>query len=166
MNCKKQSASQGRTRIEAETPIHGVHLPDLGGDEMNKAQVVSLLMSNDRAVERAMVALYNRQTVDEQRTSSTSHLNGRGFNAFHAERGTYWAKWVMSGRRLTGKHLDGARRMACHYARQLAELSQQPAVPPTRTYKFPTVEAMWAALTRLDPFVTEQGSYPGVTQGL
>lgn len=133
---------------------------------MNKAQVIALLMSNDRAVDRAMVALYNRQTVGEQRTSSTTESNGRGFNAFHAERGTYYAKWVLSGRRLTGKHLASARQMACHYARQLAELSQQPAVPPTRTYKFPTVEAMWAALARLDPFTTEQGAYPGVTQGL
>ena len=133
---------------------------------MNKAQIISLLMSNDRAVERAMVALFQRQTVGEQRTSSTTESNGRGFNAFHAERGTYWAKWVMSGRRLTGKHLVGARKMACHYARQLSELSQQPAVPPTRTYRFPTVEAMWDALGRLDPFVTAEGAYPGVTQGL
>lgn len=133
---------------------------------MTKAEILVLLAGNNRAVERAMVALYQRQTVAEQRTSSTTESNGRGFNAFHAERGTYYAKWVLSGRRLTGRHLEAARRMACHYARQLAELSVQPATPPTRTYKFPTVEAMWAALSRLDPFVTEQGAYPGVTQGL
>ena len=133
---------------------------------MTKAEILVLLAGSDRAVERAMVALYQRQTVGEQRTSSTTESNGRGFNAFHAERGTYYAKWVMSGKRLTGYHLDRARKMACHYARQLAEMSVQPATPPTRAYKFPTVEAMWSALARLDPFVTEQGAYPGVTQGL
>lgn len=129
---------------------------------MNKSEIRSLLMSNDRAVERAMVVLFQRQTLDEQHTSSTSHLNGRGFNAFHAKNGTYYAKWVLSGRRLTGRHLEAARRMACHYARQLAELSVQPASPPTKTYKVEGQEGMMSALVRLDRFQ----SYPGVSQGL
>lgn len=129
---------------------------------MNKSQIRTLLLSNDRAVERAMVVLFQRQTVDEQRTSSTQHSNGRGFNAFHAKSGTYYAKWVLSGRRLTGRHLVAAREMACHYARQLAELSVQPASPPTATYKVGDQEGMMSALVRLDRFQ----SYPGVTQGL
>ncbi len=129
---------------------------------MNKTQIIALLMSNDRAVERAIVALYHRQTVGEQRTSSTVESNGRGFNAFHAERGTYWAKWVIGGRRLTGRHLAAARTMACYYARQLAELSVQPACPPTKTYKVGGQEELMSALVRLDRFQ----SYPGVTQGL
>lgn len=129
---------------------------------MNKTQIIALLMSNDRAVERAIVALYHRQTVGEQRTSSTVESNGRGFNAFHAERGTYWAKWVIGGRRLTGRHLAAARTMACYYARQLSELSVQPACPPTKTYKVVDQSGLMSALVRLDRFQ----EYPGVTQGL
>jgi hypothetical protein len=102
---------------------------------MNKQQVVALLMSNDRAVERAMVALLNRQTVGEQNTSSTVESNGRGFNAFHAERGTYYAKWVKSGRKLTGSHLAAARRMACFYARQLAEVAAERNQPTHKVGK-------------------------------
>lgn len=127
---------------------------------MNKTQVIALLMSNDRAVEKAIVALYHRQTVDEQHTSSTVHPNGRGFNAFHAERGTYWAKWVISGRRLTGRHLVGAREMACYYARQLAELSVTRAVPRTINVKVVYGQDMSHLLRQHDRFQV----FPGITQ--
>jgi hypothetical protein len=129
---------------------------------MNKEEIKGLLMSNDRAVERAMVTLYHRQTVSEQHTSSTTESNGRGFNAFHAERGTYYAKWVISGRRLTGHHLSSARKMACYYARQLAELSVTPASPRPKTYKVYSEEELCVAITQWDRFQ----QFPGVTQGL
>ena len=110
---------------------------------MNRNQVESLLLSNDRAVERAMVVLYQCQTVSEQHSGSTQELNGRGFNAFHAKRGSYYAKWVLSGKHLTGHHLAAARRMACHYARQLATLTSLVAPAPTSApnfYVYPTRE--------------------------
>jgi hypothetical protein len=90
---------------------------------MTKASIIALLARNDRAVEAAMVALYQRQTEDEQHTSSTTHSNGRGFNYQHAQRGTYYAKWVLSGRHLTGNHLTAAREMATYYARQLGGIA-------------------------------------------
>lgn len=113
---------------------------------MTRDQIKLLLMSSDRAVERAMCALYRRQTVAEQHAASTTESNGKGFNAFHAERGTYYAKWVLSGRRLTGRHLVAARTMACRYSRQLAELSETHAVPPTKTYKVDGEGGMLAAM--------------------
>lgn len=91
---------------------------------MTKLQIKALLLSNDRAVERAMVALLARQTADEQSSHTTRHQNGRGFSAFDAHQGTYYAKWVQSGRKLTGRHLDKARRMAVRYVGQLAEVSE------------------------------------------
>jgi hypothetical protein len=96
---------------------------------MTKSQIISLLASNNRAVERALVALYHRQTVDEQRTSTTKESNGVGFNARDAEYATYLAKWVISGRHLTGRHLEAGRRIATFYARQLAEMSETRATP-------------------------------------
>ena len=67
-------------------------------------QIGALLASNDRAVERAMVVIFQRQTPDEQQAAHTSHNNGRGFSAFDAKMGTYYARWVLSGRSLTGRH--------------------------------------------------------------
>jgi hypothetical protein len=70
-----------------------------------------------------MVALFARQTNDEQASQSTKHHNGRGFNAFDAGTGSYFAKWILSGRQLTGRHLEKARRVALRYVRQLASIA-------------------------------------------
>ena len=108
-----------------------------------------LLLSNDRAVERAMVVLFDRQTIAEQAQGTTTDHNGRGFNAFDAKNGTYYAKWVLSKRYLTGKHLAKARAMSFRYARQLLEAAQEreailatcaaPASPPTVREPVPNI---------------------------
>jgi hypothetical protein len=82
-----------------------------------------LLNMNDRAVERAMVAIYNRQTADEQVSSDTKHQNGVGFTGADARLGTYYAKWVLKGNSLTGKHLVKARYMSQKYVRQLTDIA-------------------------------------------
>jgi hypothetical protein len=82
-----------------------------------------LLNMNDRAVERAMVAIYNRQTADEQVSSDTKHQNGVGFTGADARLGTYYAKWVLKGNSLTGNHLMRARMMSYKYVRQLTDIA-------------------------------------------
>jgi hypothetical protein len=89
----------------------------------NEAKIKNLLNSNDLAVERAIIAIYDRQTQDEKSASDTKHRNGRGFRSNHASKGSYYARWCLSGRRLTGHHLANARKIALHYVRQLAEVA-------------------------------------------
>lgn len=98
---------------------------------MNRTQVRQLLLSNTRAVERAILALYHCQTLDEQQSSTTRESNGRGFNAADAEVGSYIARWLLSGRHLSGSWIGKARAIALRYAGQLARMSQTPAVHPT-----------------------------------
>jgi hypothetical protein len=88
-----------------------------------RTEIEALINSNDRAVERAMVAIWERQTADEQATQDTRHHTGRGFAAWSARSGTYFAEWVRSGRRLTGKHLVKARKIALHHAGQLTDFA-------------------------------------------
>jgi len=88
---------------------------------MKLEDIKSLLDSNDRAVERAMVVLFERQTADEQASNTTSHKNGRGFNGLDANFGSSLARQVMAGRRLSPKQLQYARKMAHKYAGQLLE---------------------------------------------
>jgi hypothetical protein len=88
-----------------------------------RTEIEALINSNDRAGERAMVAIWERQTADEQETQDTRHHNGRGFAAWSARSGTYFAEWVRSGRRLTGKHLVKARKIALHHAGQLTDFA-------------------------------------------
>ena len=84
----------------------------------------ALLDGSDTAVERAVLAIYNRQTCDEQAREDTRHRNGVGFASCHAHLGSYYAKWILSGRHLTGKHLDKARRMVRWYSKQLCEIAR------------------------------------------
>lgn len=88
-----------------------------------KERIQHLLRTNDTAVERAICAIFERQTQDEQATSATRHTNHRGFRQNHASKGSYYARWVNSGRRLTGHHLANARKIALQYHRQLAEIA-------------------------------------------
>lgn len=89
----------------------------------NEARIVELLSTNNLAVERAMVAIYHLQTADERAMGQTSRMNGVGFSGAHARRGTYYAKWVLSGKRLSGKHLEAARKMSLSYRKQLLMLA-------------------------------------------
>ena len=88
-----------------------------------RTEIEAMINGNDLAVERAMVAIWERQTADEKETQGTRHHNGRGFAAWSARSGTYFAEWVRSGRRLTGKHLVKARKIALHHAGQLTDFA-------------------------------------------
>ena len=86
-------------------------------------EIETMVRNQDAAVERAMVAIWERQTADEKETQGTRHHNGRGFAAWSARSGTYYAGWVRSGRRLTGKHLAKARKIALYHAGQLTDFA-------------------------------------------
>ena len=87
-----------------------------------------LLAANDKAIGRALVVLSNRQTIDEQQTETTKHLNGRGFRPCHARMGTSMANFFQKQGFLTVKQIaywrapmrDGKPRISI-YAGQLLE---------------------------------------------
>lgn len=88
-----------------------------------REEIETLVNTNDRAVERAMVAIWERQTADEQSSDTTRHHNGIGFSGWTARSGSYYARWVLDGNSLTGKHLAKARRIALHHAGQLLRIA-------------------------------------------
>lgn len=98
-----------------------------------KEQIRELLLSNDRIVERAIIVLFKRQTTSEQRTETTREVNNRGFSSSDAHIGTYMAKWILSGKRLSGKYLDRARTMSLKYVRQLHEEAELKAARQVQT---------------------------------
>lgn len=91
---------------------------------VTESEIVSLLNTNPKAVERAMVVIYDRQTADEKADSTTRHSNNRGFSACTDKRGSYYARWVLSGRSLTGHHLIKARKIAIFHRKQLLEAAK------------------------------------------
>lgn len=87
------------------------------------ATIVALLERSDKAVEQAIVRIYDRQTQDEKQVEATTHLNGIGFQACDARRGTYWARLILGGRHLFADRMPKARRMAIKYRAQLTVLA-------------------------------------------
>ena len=81
------------------------------------------LLTNQTWLERAIVAIYEKQTASERATEATLIRNDIGFNAVDAHTGSYMAKWIKSGKRLSGKFLDKARKMMPKYAVQLAAIA-------------------------------------------
>jgi len=108
--------------------------------------IILLLNSNDGAVGRAMVVLLSRETSDERAQGATIERNSIGFSAFTRSTGTYIAKWVLgvssnasqrevevamtrllasngTGRAVTGRFLDKARKIALTHRGQLLEVA-------------------------------------------
>ncbi len=100
-------------------------------------ETIKALLDRDvLAVERAIVAIYRRQTEDEKESYETKHHNRVGFAACHAHLGSYYARWILSGRHLSGSHVERARRMVRHYAGQLHQIAlANQGNPQTQTTK-------------------------------
>lgn len=90
-----------------------------------KESITRLLETSDLAVERAILRIYSFQTAQEQGIQATLNHNGVGFSAADGHTGSYYAKWVKSGKHLSGKHLVKARLMVLKYTRQLLEFANQ-----------------------------------------
>jgi len=58
-------------------------------------QIDHLLRTNDRAVERAMVRLFELQRSDEQAVARTRWDNDVGFCCVDAKAGTRFARWIL-----------------------------------------------------------------------
>lgn len=86
-------------------------------------QIKELLDTRTDAVERGIVRIYGLQTAEEQQSEATLRHNGVGFASCDARLGSYYAKWVMGGRHLSGKHLEKARKMTKKYSRQLVMIA-------------------------------------------
>jgi hypothetical protein len=82
-------------------------------------EIVDLLAKRDRAVEKALVVLFDRQTADEQATDATAHHNRVGFNGVDAKFGSSLARQVRDGRGLSNRQMAAARRMVAKYVGQL-----------------------------------------------
>lgn len=79
------------------------------------------LSSDLRWIERGVVVLFGRQTEDEQQTSSTVYQNGKGFTGSDSRYLTYISKYLLSGRHLTGRHLEKVSKKLPKYWRQIQE---------------------------------------------
>ena len=97
--------------------------------ELTKDTIQHLIATDKRAVARALVVLYQRQTADEQNQETTKYSNGIGFKSCHARVGTSFATQFLRTGWLSDKQIAYAReRMKIsQYWRQLLEAAKEKA---------------------------------------
>ena len=102
--------------------------------KLTKDAVVKLILENDRAVERALIVLFNRQTASERVTNTTRVWNDIGFTHADARWGCRNAKQVLAGRPLYPNQLAYWRKLnrkgtpkLAKYWRQLSEAAAEKA---------------------------------------
>lgn len=78
--------------------------------DLKREDIENLLNTNNRAVEKALVRLYFRQTGTEQEQGMTRDHNGVGFTPFDADFFTSLATQVLAGRHLSTKQIECVRR--------------------------------------------------------
>jgi len=83
------------------------------------------LETDQRWLEKGILAIYNRQTQDEKIQEDTKYYNNMGFRSCDARLGSYYAKWILSGKHLSGRHLLRAKKIMKHYSGQLLRVIKE-----------------------------------------
>jgi hypothetical protein len=91
--------------------------------QWTKQEIVDLLTVNDKAVARACVRLFERQTNDERNHEATIHGNGIGFNKVDAKFLSSVAQFYTQNGSITRTQVLVARKKIVKYARQLVEIA-------------------------------------------
>lgn len=86
-------------------------------------EIKTKIQDNQEWLERAVLAIYQRQTEDEQIHEATIEHNKVGFSGVDAKYMSWIAGWIASGRHLSGKHLDKTRTRMTKYAGQLTKIA-------------------------------------------
>jgi len=89
----------------------------------DKESIQNLLDNSNKAVERALLVIYSRQTFAEQSCERTEERNTVGFSAFDAEFLTSCAKGLMRYGKLTETQIPLVHKKIRKYWRQLAEIA-------------------------------------------
>jgi hypothetical protein len=87
----------------------------------------NMLATNQDWLERAVLAIDERQTFDERQSQETKHRNAQGWNSADARYGGYLARYIRNGNRLSGSHVEKARRIIRKYAGQLVRIARAKA---------------------------------------
>lgn len=84
-----------------------------------KEFIQNKLMTENSWVERSLIKLYEKQTLDEQRVKETKYQNKVGFNSSDSPYLSYCSQYVLSGRSLSGHHLEKCRGKLMKYWKQI-----------------------------------------------
>jgi len=81
------------------------------------------LQKSQAWLERAVLAIYDKQTAIEKSVKDTRENNGVGFNGVDAKYLSWVADYLKSGRHLSGKHIDKVLKKMLKYSNQLTKIA-------------------------------------------
>lgn len=93
--------------------------------ELTKESLRDKITTDDKWATRALLALYARQTADEQQGAHTNTHNAMGFNKFDAEFMTSLVAFYKQTGFLTPGQLAALKKKLGKYAGQLLKVAQQ-----------------------------------------
>jgi len=94
-------------------------------EKWTAGQIKTKLVEDDAWVCRGLLAIYKKQTPDEQTSETTNHNNGVGFNRIDAEFLSSLAKSFMRYGTLTPKQIHYGRKRLLKYTKQLVKIANQ-----------------------------------------
>lgn len=110
--------------VESET-VQPPAYSDMTDDEL-KAYILGKIQTDTQWLRRAIVAIYERQTLDEKQTNTTKHHNGVGFNGLDAEFLGSIAKKIIARRfSLSERQISASRNAMVKYVGQLARITRE-----------------------------------------
>ncbi len=92
-----------------------------------KEGIKQMLLTNDKAVVRGILALYEKQTQDEKNSQATIYTNNVGFNGSDSKFLSSLAEWYKKTNMLTPKQIAFGRKKLLKYAGQLANIANYKA---------------------------------------
>lgn len=92
---------------------------------ITKDEIAVKLITDTRWLERGILAIYNKQTYEEQASESTLKNNGVGFNGVDAYILSSFAKQLLAGNHLSKKQRILAAKKMPKYAGQLLQIVKE-----------------------------------------
>lgn len=89
-----------------------------------KEEIREKLATDNKWLFRGLLAIYARQTEDEQRTDQTNHNNSVGFNGTDAAFLSIMARRALEDKPFSEKQIACIRKAMLKYAGQLYRISQ------------------------------------------
>jgi hypothetical protein len=95
----------------------------VSGKIWTAAEVKEELKTKNSWLCHGIVAIYQRQTADEQAAETTIENNGVGFNGCDGEFLSSVAKQLLAGRKLSERQVTVCRKAMLKYAGQLSKIA-------------------------------------------
>jgi len=93
--------------------------------EITSNEVKVAIMTNDKAVMKAAMILYNEQNPEEQTGYKSLVENKRGFNKLDAPELTYFARTCISKKGNKTSEIKKVRYMLVKYSTQIAKITNE-----------------------------------------